>query len=50
MDHLPAPSDKLGAELAHGGAADERETTAAHLIVVGGNELSGVNLKGHAGN
>ena len=29
---------------------DERETTAANLIVVGGDELSGVNLKGHADN
>ena len=32
------------------GLPDERETTAANLIVVGGDELSGVNLKGHADN
>ena len=50
MNHLPAPSDELGTDLAHGGLPDERETTAANLIVVGGDELSGVNLKGHADN
>ena len=32
------------------GLPDERETTAANLIVVGGDELSDVNLKNYADN